>query len=672
MSDVTPHLGLPLVAASQAQKHVTHNEALGLLDALVQLACLDKDLTAPPSSPTEGDRYLVVTSNPGGAWAGLAGQVVRYADGVWTGAVPRAGWFAYVMDEADLYVFDGAAWTSFRRTLATIQSVTRLGINTEADATNRLAVKADAALLTWDDATPGSGDMRITVNKKAAVRDAAFVFQTGYATRALFGTLGGDDVVLKTSPDGAAFTTALTAAAATGIVAFAASPTAPTPAATDNSARLATTAYADRGDAAAVARTPVKDAAYTILPADRTVAVVALTAARTLTLPPAAAYPPGVTLVVVDESGACSAANTLTLARASASDAVNGLPAVSLAAPFAYAALQSNGATRWTLVDLSTASLAQQASDAVAITGGSITGTRIGPATLSRWSYANTPGALGAGGFVNLWAYGTTDGGAKGASQLKLGAPGSAPNQRASVAFYATFDNFPADAGPRRTADFIAGFASDGKYGGNTNGTWGSEYLALNVGMAGWNNDDESLGTEVLRLTGGNTGHGGVGPMVLPGTDNAIGLGVADRRWSTVYAATGAINTSDAGEKVVLGEPDPRVFDAILAVPLVAYRWAEAVARKGPDGARLHYGATAQAVRDAFLAHGLDPCRYGLFCADDLTPRTVDPLLIGPEREAAEREAAARPARWRYGLRYDQFDRLRTEAVRRLWAGKAP
>lgn len=243
MSDTTPHLGLPLIAASQAQKHVTHNEALGLLDALVQLACLDKDLTAPPTSPAEGDRYLVVTANPGGAWAGLAGQVVRYADGVWTGSVPRAGWFAYVVDEADLYVFDGAAWTSFRRTQTGSQSLSRLGINTDADSTNRLAVKADAALLSWDDVTPGSGDMRITVNKKASAGDAGFVFQTGYASRALFGTLGGDDVVLKTSPDGAAFATAFTAAAATGVVAFAQSPTAPTPAVADRSAKLATTGF---------------------------------------------------------------------------------------------------------------------------------------------------------------------------------------------------------------------------------------------------------------------------------------------------------------------------------------------------------------------------------------------------------------------------------------------
>ncbi|KZB97503.1 hypothetical protein AU375_06305 [Methylobacterium radiotolerans] len=226
MSDATLHLGLPLIAASQAQKHVTHNEALALLDALVQLACLDKDLAAPPPGPAEGDRYLVTADAPGGAWAGLAGQVVRYADGVWTGAAPRAGWLAWLVDEADLYVFDGAAWTSLRRALTALQSVGRLGINTAADASNRLAVKSDSALLTWDDATPGTGDMRVSVNRKSAARDAALVFETGYAARALLGNLGSDDFTLKVSPDGAAFATALTASARTGGIDFASAETA--------------------------------------------------------------------------------------------------------------------------------------------------------------------------------------------------------------------------------------------------------------------------------------------------------------------------------------------------------------------------------------------------------------------------------------------------------------
>src|SRR5690606_5997668 len=49
--DATPNLDLPYIMGAQAQKHVTHNEAIRKLDALVQLAVLDRDLTAPPTSP---------------------------------------------------------------------------------------------------------------------------------------------------------------------------------------------------------------------------------------------------------------------------------------------------------------------------------------------------------------------------------------------------------------------------------------------------------------------------------------------------------------------------------------------------------------------------------------------------------------------------------------------
>ena len=69
MSDTTTNLLLPYILAAQAQKHVTHNEALRLLDGLVQLSVLDRDLTAPPGSPADGDRYIVA-SGATGDWAG--------------------------------------------------------------------------------------------------------------------------------------------------------------------------------------------------------------------------------------------------------------------------------------------------------------------------------------------------------------------------------------------------------------------------------------------------------------------------------------------------------------------------------------------------------------------------------------------------------------------------
>ena len=88
----TPNLGLPLLAAAQAQKHVTHNEALLALDALVQCAVLDRDLGAPPSTPAEGDRYIVASS-PSGAWAGHPGEVAAFAAGAWSFHAPRpASW----------------------------------------------------------------------------------------------------------------------------------------------------------------------------------------------------------------------------------------------------------------------------------------------------------------------------------------------------------------------------------------------------------------------------------------------------------------------------------------------------------------------------------------------------------------------------------------------------
>ena len=97
-------------------------------------------------------------------------------------------------------------------------------------------------------------------------------------------------------------------------------------------------------------RTTVADASYTALPSDRTIAYTALTAARVVTLPAASAYPTGTQLLVVDEAGACSATNTITLSRVGA-DTINGASTAILAFAFGYMALESNGAGKWTQVD---------------------------------------------------------------------------------------------------------------------------------------------------------------------------------------------------------------------------------------------------------------------------------------------------------------------------------
>ena len=102
------NLGLPCIEGSQAQKHVTHNGALRILDTLVQLAVLDRDLTAPPGSPTEGQRWIVKTGATG-AWAGHANAIAAWQDGVWQFSAPQTGWVAFVVDEATLVVWSGSA-----------------------------------------------------------------------------------------------------------------------------------------------------------------------------------------------------------------------------------------------------------------------------------------------------------------------------------------------------------------------------------------------------------------------------------------------------------------------------------------------------------------------------------------------------------------------------------
>ncbi|UOF81694.1 hypothetical protein [Caudoviricetes sp.] len=100
-------LSLPLVAASQAQKHVTVNEALIQLDAIIQLAVISQTLTAPPGSPAEGDRYIIA---PGatGAWSSKDGWVACWADGVWRLIQPSVGWVCYDLATSSLLIYSAA------------------------------------------------------------------------------------------------------------------------------------------------------------------------------------------------------------------------------------------------------------------------------------------------------------------------------------------------------------------------------------------------------------------------------------------------------------------------------------------------------------------------------------------------------------------------------------
>jgi hypothetical protein len=140
-------------------------------------------------------------------------------------------------------------------------------------------------------------------------------------------------------------------------------------------------------------RTAVSDASYTALTTDRVIAYTAITAARTVALPAASAYPQGVRLTVVDESGSCSATDTITLSRAG-SDTINGATSAVISQAYGYLAIESNGSNAWTILDSATLSMAQQAASAVAITGGTLSGVT---ETLAAGTSSTPPLALTAG-----------------------------------------------------------------------------------------------------------------------------------------------------------------------------------------------------------------------------------------------------------------------------------
>jgi hypothetical protein len=217
--DTSPHLALPYLQAQQAQKHVTVNESLRRLDALVQLSVLSRAVASEPAEPSDGDRYILPDSATGDNWSAAApGTVMAWQDGAWEAFAPQEGWRAFVADEGSFAVWQAGEWT-----LQAEQS-SRFGINTAADDTNRLSVKSDAELLSHDDVTPGTGSARKVINRAASDKAASVVFQTGFSGQAEFGLVGDDHFRLKVSDDGATFLDVFAIDTATGWAGFGGAP----------------------------------------------------------------------------------------------------------------------------------------------------------------------------------------------------------------------------------------------------------------------------------------------------------------------------------------------------------------------------------------------------------------------------------------------------------------
>jgi Protein of unknown function (DUF2793) len=208
------HLDLPYLLASQADKHITFNEAIANLDELVQLSVLSRSLTVQPLAPIEGARYLIPTSATG-AWSSLAGKVTSFRDGGWHIHQPEEGWQAWVVDEAITVRYLSGTWEEVL-VVETLNPASLIGVNTQADANNRLAVKSEAVLLSHEPG--GTGDMRLKLNKSQTTATGSVIFQSNWSGRAEIGLAGDNAFRLKVSSDGATFQTALCADPITGMI----------------------------------------------------------------------------------------------------------------------------------------------------------------------------------------------------------------------------------------------------------------------------------------------------------------------------------------------------------------------------------------------------------------------------------------------------------------------
>lgn len=141
--DTTPDLGIPLVIGQQAQPEITHNEAIVLLQALLN-GVIDRGINDPPDgspTPQEGDAYIVGTA-PTGAWAGRSNCLTVYHGTSWlflpgddddgdpiAMGARQEGLRVWVRDEDAVY-----AWTQAGSPLA-YQWVKQGGAVTAADVT---------------------------------------------------------------------------------------------------------------------------------------------------------------------------------------------------------------------------------------------------------------------------------------------------------------------------------------------------------------------------------------------------------------------------------------------------------------------------------------------------------------------------------------------------------
>lgn len=154
------------------------------------------------------------------------------------------------------------------------------------------------------------------------------------------------------------------------------------------------------------------------------------------------------------------------------------------------------------------------------------------------------------------------------------------------------------------------------------------------------------------------------GASILPQNDSGGNIGSAVKRWATIYAGTGAINTSDDREKTYLDITETEKKVALeLKVNMKKFKFNDAIAKKGEDNARIHFGSSAQTVKTIFEKHGLNGFDYSILCYDEWEDEYINKVIKEAEIDEYGKELTPEiveevlsiKAGNRYGIRYEEL-----------------
>lgn len=187
MADTTK-LTLPLLSASQSQKHVTVNEALQLLDLLVQSSVINTTTTAPPGSPSEGDAY-VIAATATGDWAGRENDIAAYQNGAWVYLSPNEGWTVFDKSGNLAYIYYSGSWNS-----SSVGDLLTINHATAATTAQRLVVGSPAVKFENE-----SGSFVLRLGKDDDASSLWLEFLSNGTEVYDFGTFANNDLVLRKS-----------------------------------------------------------------------------------------------------------------------------------------------------------------------------------------------------------------------------------------------------------------------------------------------------------------------------------------------------------------------------------------------------------------------------------------------------------------------------------------